>query len=93
MHQKQRSWSVQRQGVAKPEGWSRWDQAYQALLTWTSPCHQPSHGQEVTNEDCRLRARFQPAAGAKPDHRTATGTLTDALPAAAVVLVGRADFS
>jgi hypothetical protein len=36
MPQKKRSWTINRQCMAKPEGWSRGDQAYQALLTWTN---------------------------------------------------------
>jgi hypothetical protein len=61
MPQKKRSWMLQRQYLAKPEGWSRWDQAYQALLAWSSNGHQPTNEQEEANENCHLRASFDPA--------------------------------
>jgi hypothetical protein len=80
MPQKQRSWTIQRHFLAKAEGWSRWDQAYQSLLAWTSPCLQQIDEQEGTDEKSHLCPDFDPAASAEPDHRTTTRALTDVLP-------------
>lgn len=57
MPQKQRCWTVKRHYLAKPEGWSRWDQAYQALLTWTDQTNE----EEKNDENSILRTCFEHA--------------------------------
>jgi len=86
MPHKQRSWTIQRHLLTKAEGWSRWDQAYQSLLAWTSPCLQQIDEQEGTDKKSHLCPGFEPAASSEPDDRPTARTLTDVLPDAAVAL-------
>lgn len=64
-------WQARRQLVERPDGQQRWDRAYEQLLRWVlSPgvCDNlvdnsnRSSTQEVSDEDCSLRARFDTAA-------------------------------
>jgi hypothetical protein len=61
MPQKKRCWTIKRHYLAKPEGWSRWDQAYQALLTWTDQTNK----EENHDENRILRTSFEHAASAR----------------------------
>jgi uncharacterized protein (UPF0548 family) len=71
---KPRSWRVTQQQIDLADATQRWDQAYQALLTWTAPPlpHRatdivPNHdAQEVTDAHCPVSAGFDPTPSPEP---------------------------
>ena len=71
-----RRWQIRRHLVATPDGQLRWDQAYQALLSWTQPdprCHPTPQDDcatrlEVNHARGNLCAGLDPTAGAGPNH-------------------------
>ena len=76
MSQKRWSWTVTRQALTKPEGWSRWDHVYQALLTWTDQTHK----EETSDENSSVRTCFELATSARSNDRTTTGPAPGFLP-------------
>ncbi len=86
MPQKERSWTIQRHFRACAQGWRRWDQAYQSLLAWSSPCLPHIDEQEGIDANSYLRPGFDPPASSEPDDRPTARTLIDVLPDTAVAL-------
>ena len=65
---KPRQRQVRRQQIDVANATQRWDQAYQALLTWTAaPLLGPKHdAQEATDAHCPLSSSLDPTPSAEP---------------------------
>ena len=66
MPQNRRPYRVTHHYLIKLEGWSRFDQAYQALLSWTDQTKE----EEKYHENSSVRTRFQPATDTRSNDRT-----------------------
>ena len=67
MAKQQRQWIVQRHFRPTPDGWHRWDRAYQLLMQWANE-QQDHHPQEETDATSDVCASLDHAAGADADH-------------------------
>jgi len=66
-----RTWHVQRETVAVPDGQRRWDRAYQLVLRWAEeglPPQLPHPEQENNDADCPLCPGFDHPATADAHH-------------------------
>ena len=65
---KSRPWRVTRQHIAETNTTQRWDQAYQALLTWTlnPPTSTKCNAPEATDAHCLVCAGLDPAPSPEP---------------------------
>jgi hypothetical protein len=72
-----RDWSVRRQGVARPDGLRRWDQAYPHLLQWATAVQPNPHPQEGADACGDVCARLDGAPGASADGRAASESIAD----------------
>lgn len=73
---KKTNWKVRRELEAKPDGWQRWDRAYQCLLQWTTASTEANFSAsgsdiiksaEVQNESSNLCAGFHPTTSSSSD--------------------------
>ena len=75
MGQRVRNWQIQRQVLAKPRAWQRWDQAYQWLLQLSQTDQRPPEKSRITthlrkeNDDAssELCPCLDPAASRDPN--------------------------
>lgn len=72
-----RTWEINRQFQAHPEGTVRWDRAYQSILQWaltiertasSEPDMTSESAKEAENANRRLRPSFYPTTSPKSNH-------------------------
>jgi hypothetical protein len=68
MAKQQRQWTVQRHLLPTPDGWHRWDRAYQLLMQWANEQqrdHSPQEEQHASSDVC---SSLDHAASPDADH-------------------------
>jgi hypothetical protein len=69
-----RAWSIRRQTIRRSDSQTRWDQAYQHLLQWTTTHREGVRGaltpplQQVADAYCSLRPGLDQPTGPNADH-------------------------